>query len=99
MKARTVGETVRPRPLLPKGWALFRFQRFDHDKLAHLTAVFEDNFAGDLGEKSIVFASANVEAWLHASAALAHNNCPAGDNLSAECLEAQPLRVGVAPVS
>ena len=78
---------------------LLRFEGFDQYKLAHGAAVFEHDFAADLGKKRVVLATADVQAGLHASAALPHNDRAAWDNLSAECLEAQPLRVGVAPVS
>ena len=49
--------------------------------------------AGDLGKKSVVFAASDVQAGLHASAALPHDDRAAGDKLSAESLKSQPLRV------
>ena len=55
--------------------------------------------AGDLGEKSVIFAAPDVCAGLNAGAALAYDDGAAGDKLSAESFYAKPLRVGVAPVS
>ena len=78
---------------------LFRFEGLNQYKLAHGAAVFEYDFAADLGEEGVVFAAANVEAGLHASATLTNNDGAAGDDLSAECLKSQSLRVRVAPVS
>src|ERR1700751_4265504 len=75
------------------------FYGFDHDELAHLAAVFEDDAAGDFGEERVVFAAAYIEAGFHAGAALADDDGAAGDDLSAECFEAEALRVRVAAVS
>ena len=68
---------------------LLRFQRFDHDKLAHRSLVEELDASADLGEKGVVFAASHVQAGLHPGSALTHDDGAAGDNLSAECLEAQ----------
>ena len=69
------------------------------DETAGAAFVHELDGAGYLGEKGIVFAAADVCAGLNACAALPHNDGAAGDKLSAKCLYAKPLRVGVAPVS
>ena len=78
---------------------LLRFYRFDHHELAHRALVHELDAAGDLGEEGVIFAAADIESGLHASAALPHNDRSAGDDLSAECLEAKPLRIRVAAIS
>jgi hypothetical protein len=74
------------------------FNRFDADELAHLATVFEFDHAGDFGEERIVFAPADIDAGLDGCAALAHDDGTTGDELSAEDLHTEPLRVGVAPV-
>ena len=61
--------------------------------------IHELNGAGDLGEKSVIFAATDICAGLNAGAALADDDGAAGNKLTAECFYAQPLRVGVAPVS
>ena len=78
---------------------LRRLDRLDHDVLTHRTAVFEDNAASNLREKSIVFAATDVQAGLHPRATLPHDDRTAGHYLSAECLEAKPLRVRIAAIS
>src|SRR5438132_675242 len=47
----------------------------------------------DLGEESVVFAASNVQSGLHPRAALSDDDRAAGHQLSAESLEAKPLRV------
>src|SRR5690348_5705320 len=47
-------------PLEMREFALLRLDRFDHDELAHLAAVLEDDFAGDLGKKRIILAPSNI---------------------------------------
>src|SRR5262252_5033062 len=79
-------------------WRL-QFDRLDHDKLSHRSLVEELDPSGDLGEQSIVLAAPYVQPGLHPRAALANNDRSAGDDLSAECLESQSLRVRVAPVT
>jgi hypothetical protein len=69
------------------------------DETAGAAFVHELDGAGDLSEKSVVFAATDVCAGLNACAALPDNDGAAGDKLSAKCFYAQPLRVGVAPVS
>jgi hypothetical protein len=70
-----------------------------HHKLTHRALIQELDAARDLGKQSVVFAAANVQSWLHACAALPHDNGAAGNDLPAECFESQPLRVRVSPVS
>ena len=97
----------KPRPYATRARApapstnikLLRFQRFNHHELAHGPFVHELDAAGDLGEKRVILAAPDVESGLHASSALPHDDGPAGHHLSAKCLESQPLRVRVAPVS
>jgi hypothetical protein len=80
---------------------LLRFHSLglDHHKLPHRSLVEELDAPRDLGEESVVFAASNVQSGLHPSAALADDDRPARHQLSAESLEAKPLRVRVAPVS
>ena len=82
----------------PKADSL-RFEGLDHHVPAHLTAVHELDASADLGEKGIVFAAANVQSGLYTSAALPHDDGPAGNDLPAERLKAQPLRIGIAAVA
>ena len=72
---------------------LLGFERLDHHELAHRSAVFEYDFAADLGKKGAVFPATNVEAGLYAGAALANDDRPAGHDLATECLETEALRV------
>ena len=62
-------------------------------------AILEFQDATDFGEQSIVLPLANVIAWLEDRAPLAHDNRAARDELSGEPLDAEPLRVGIAPVT
>ena len=78
---------------------LLRFYRFDHHELAHGALIHELDAASDLGEEGVVFAAADVESGLYAGAALADDDRAAGDDLSAERLKAEPLRIRVAAVS
>src|SRR5712671_1408069 len=75
------------------------FHRFDHHKLAHRALVQELDAARDFGKQSVVFAAADIQSRFHASAALPHDDGAPRNDLPAECLESQPLRVRVAPVS
>jgi len=68
-------------------------QRLDHYELAHLAAVFEYDASADFGEQRVVFTAPDIQAGLHASTALPHDDGPTGDNLSTERFESQPLRV------
>jgi hypothetical protein len=67
---------------------LLRFQRFDHDELAHGALVHEFDAAADLGEEGVVFATTDVQTWLDPRAPLPNDDGAARDNLSAESLEA-----------
>ena len=66
---------------------LLRFHRLHHHILAHLSAVHELDPPRDLGEKSVIFTTADIQSRFYSSSALTHNNRPARNNLSAECLE------------
>src|SRR5208282_2172752 len=78
---------------------LRQFHRLDHHKLAHRALVQKLDPPRNLGKKRIVFAAAHVEPRLHARPALTHNDRSARHDLPAECLESQPLRVRIAPIS
>src|SRR6266849_10317166 len=80
---------------------LLRFDSLglDHHKFPHRSLVEELDAPRDLGEEGVVLATSNVQSRLHPSAALADNDRAARHQLSAESLEAKPLRVRVAPVS
>src|SRR5581483_2998390 len=71
----------------------------DVDELAHPPSVVELHHARHFGEQRIVLAPADVQARLDLGAALANDDRPAGDQLAAENLYTEPLRVGIAPVS
>jgi hypothetical protein len=81
------------------GLLAFDFDWLDHHELAHLSLIQKLDAARDLGEERVVFATADVETRLYRCAALANDNRAAGNQLSAECLEAKPLRVRIAAVS
>src|SRR6516162_7261121 len=68
------------------------------DELTHPSTIFELHHASDLGEESVVLAPTDVGARLQFGAALAHDDAAAGYQLAAEDLDAEPLRVGIAPV-
>jgi len=78
---------------------LRRFDRLDHHVLAHRAAVFEDDAPADLGKERVVFAAADVEPGLHTGAALAHDDGSARNDLSAERLKSEPLRIRIAAIS
>jgi hypothetical protein len=69
------------------------FYRFDHHKLAHGTLIQELDPASDLGEERVVLAATNIQAGLDPRAPLANDNGSAGDYLSAERFETEPLRI------
>ncbi len=69
------------------------------DAAAVLTMVLEANLAIDLRVKRVVFPKSDVEAWLEATALLAHQNRTARDEIAVVALDAQPLRVAVAAVA
>jgi len=77
----------RPRPRVD-GTTLLRSDRLDHYVFTQLTAVLEYDPASDLGKQRVVLTAADVQAWFHARATLPHDNGAAGDELSAEGLEA-----------
>ena len=72
---------------------LHKLHGLDHHELAHRALIQELDAARDFGKQRVVLAAADVQPWFHASAALPHNDRPAGHDLPAECLESQPLRV------
>jgi hypothetical protein len=84
---------------LRKFECLLSFERLNHYELAHLSAIHEFNAARNFGEERVIFAFADIQAGLYARAALPDDDGTAGDKLSAECLKAKALRVGVASVS
>jgi hypothetical protein len=55
--------------------------------------------AGGAGEERVVLAHADAVACLEARAALAHDDLAAGDGLAGEDLDAEHLRIRVAPVA
>src|ERR1019366_10319593 len=77
----------RPRPRGNREGPLLRFRTLDHHELAHAAFVQELDAAGNLGEKSVIFAAADVQARLYPRATLAHDDCSAGNQLSAESLK------------
>lgn len=84
--------TIKPGLLRGFGW-------FHEHETARAAFVDELDGAGDLGEKRVILAAADVCAGLNACAALANDDGAAGDKLPAESFYAKPLCVGVAPVS
>src|SRR6202035_4502388 len=94
-----------PRPLkrdavYPDGLELLHdFHRLDHYELPHRALVQELDASRDLGKKRVVLTATHVEPRFHAGAPLPHDDGAAGHDLSAECLESQPLRVRVAAIS
>jgi hypothetical protein len=76
-----------------------QFGRLNYYEATAGATIHKLDHAADLREKSVVFAAADVGAGFDPRAALAHDNGPAGDQLSAESLYAQPLRIRVAAVS
>jgi len=69
------------------------------DELSVPAPVHKLHNTGDLGKERVVLAAADVIARLDPGAALADQDRPAGDQLSAEPLDAEALRLRVAPVS
>jgi len=67
-------------------------------ELTHTAAVPEFNHTGDLGEQGIVLAPADIDAGLNLRAALPNEDGPAGDELAAERLHAEALRIRIATV-
>src|ERR1700686_2223453 len=95
----TVSTKTGQAPSLQQDLLRFDSLRLNHHKLPHRSLIEELDAPRDLGEKSVVFAASNVQSGLHPRAALADYDCAARHQLSAESLEAKPLRVRVAPVS
>ena len=62
-------------------------------------AAAELDRAGDEGEQGVVTAATDVQAGVEVGAALADDDLAGVDDLAAEALDAEPLRVGVAPVA
>src|ERR1039457_3578428 len=61
-------------------------------------SIVELHHARDLGEQGIVLAPSDVGARLQFGAPLAHDDAAARHQLAAEDLDAQPLRIRIAPV-
>src|SRR6478672_3723124 len=75
------------------------FERLDADDAAARAVVLELHAPGGLGEDRVVLAEAGVQARLKTAAALADNDGAAGDDVAVVRLDAEPLRVGIAPVA
>src|SRR5580658_10893532 len=71
---------------------------FDRCKAPAVAVVAELHAPGDLGKQRVVGADTHVGAGLDARAALPHNDRPAGHQLAAKGLHAQPLCIRVASV-
>ncbi len=76
---------------------LLHYERLDHHKLSHAALIEKLDAAGDLGKQGVVLAATDVKPRLNSRAPLPHNDRAAGDNLSAERLKPQPLRVRITP--
>jgi class 3 adenylate cyclase len=72
---------------------LFGGDGLNAGEAAAISAVSKLHAARNLGEERIVGADAHIGAGLDAGAALAGNYGAAGDQLTAKCLYAKPLRV------
>jgi hypothetical protein len=68
------------------------------DELAHPAPVLELDHARNLREQRIVLTPTNVQPRLDLGAALPDDDRPARNQLTAEHLHAEPLRVRIAPV-
>src|SRR5262245_55116331 len=86
-KTRGLGTALRPSGRLGE----------DADE-ARVAPALEPDVAVDLREQGVVVAATHVEAGLEASPALAHEDAAAGDELAAEALDAEHLRVRVTTV-
>ena len=73
------------------GWMLMKRPR--------CAVIFELHAAVDLGEERVVLAETDVEPGLEPAAALAHEDRAAGHDVAVVALDAEPLRVAVAPVA
>ena len=74
-------------------------ERIDADELAASAFVFKFDDALDQREERVVFAAADVVARLPLGAALTCDDVAAEHALAAKFLEAQSLRMRIAPVS
>jgi hypothetical protein len=92
-----VARAPRPRGFV-QGSLLRNLHWFDHHKSAHRPFIHELDAAGDLGEQSVVFAAANIQPWLYPRTALPHDDGSTVNDLTAESLESQPLRIRIAAV-
>src|SRR5579883_2109604 len=72
--------------------------RLDRHKASHASAIHELYLAADFGKERVIASPANIQARFQTRAALPHNDRSASNELAAECLYAQPLRVRVATV-
>src|SRR6476660_6782563 len=75
-----------------------RLCRLDRDDAAVAASIVEPHHARDFGEKRVVLAAADVRAGKELRAALPDEDRAARDELAAEALHAEPLRVRVAAV-
>ena len=73
--------------------------RLNADHAAVRAVVGELHAAGDLREQRVVLAAADVQAGPEPPAALADENRAAGHEVAVESLDAEPLRIAVAPVA
>ena len=71
----------------------------DRDDAAAGAVILELHAAVDLREQRVVLAEPDVESRPEAPSALAHQDGTAGDDVAVEPLDAQTLRVAVAPVA
>ena len=78
---------------------LVRDSRDDADEPAALALVTELDGAGDLGEKRVVLAESDVQAWLELATALADQDRAARNELAVVFFHTKPLRVTVASVA
>src|SRR5258706_11200625 len=61
--------------------------------------IFELHAPGDFGKDRVVFAAAGVQPGRKPPAALADDDGAAGDDVAVVGFDAQPLRIGIAPVA
>ena len=73
--------------------------RNDADPSAMCAMVRELDATSDLGEQRIVFASADIRARPEPLASLTYQDRAAGHQVAVESLDAEPLRVAIAPVT
>src|SRR5690349_12529537 len=74
------------------------FERMDADRAAARAVVGELDAAVHLGEQRVVLPEADVQTGLEAAATLADEDRSAGHDVAVEPLDAEALRVAVAPV-